>query len=555
MNYLKSLPFVIITVVAVSIISVVAPSNPVSAADARNFNAGKIIDDSVFTNSSSMTVQGIQEFLNSKVSCDTWGVKKSELGGGTRAQWMNAHGIYGPFRCITDYRENPANGQNNYGNNDAPAGSISAAEIIYNYSRQFSINPQVILATLQKENGMITDEWPTPKQFSEAMGFGCPDNVAPGAPACDPQYGSFSAQVYQAARHFRGYMNNSAGWWIPFNTGWNSIAWSPNSACGRGDVFIENRATVALYSYTPYQPNQAAKNAQFGTGDGCSAYGNRNFYMYFTNWFGSVYGDVHMVSSLNLVSSAPGGLFTNGFVEASFVVRNDSDQWKNAGYIAIAVRDENGNNFDFGGENIVLAPHQEYLYRKSRNFTTEGKYTFWLTSYRDDVGWSDEYPSAIGGSIRKYTDKIVQNKPTITTSLGADNELRIGKTSTIGFTVKSNSIYPTNLGYFGSLLRDPDGLNADLPFDTVTALAPQATYTYSKPFTPKKTGNYQARISSYLDGGWYADYPAPAESVTTSAQLNVKPNPTITESLQTPTKIYVGDTPNITFKITRVFVY
>jgi hypothetical protein len=270
-------------------------TSSVGAADARNYNAGRIIDDAVFTNNDAMTVPQIQQFLNSKTVCDTWGRKTSELGGGTRAQWLASRGISTPITCLRDYHENPSNGANNYGR-AIPAGAISAAQIIYNYSQQFGINPQVLLVTLQKENGLITDEWPTPKQYSESMGFGCPDNVAPGAPACDPSFGSFSAQIYQAARHFRGYINNSPGWWIPFNTGNNAIRWSPNAACGSGNVNIENRSTVALYSYTPYQPNQAAKNAQYGTGDGCSAYGNRNFYLYFNDWFGATNGAQDLLS-------------------------------------------------------------------------------------------------------------------------------------------------------------------------------------------------------------------------------------------------------------------
>jgi hypothetical protein len=52
-------------------------------------------------------------------------------------------------------------------------------------------------------------------------------------------------------------------------------------------LFIENSATAALYNYTPYQPNQAALNNLYGTGDGCSAYGNRNFWRIFNDWFGS----------------------------------------------------------------------------------------------------------------------------------------------------------------------------------------------------------------------------------------------------------------------------
>lgn len=234
-----------------------------------------------------MSVGSIQAFLNSKVpNCDTWGSKQSELGGGTRAQWLSSHGYSLPVTCLKDFYENPANGQTNYGQSSVPAGGISAAQIIYNYSQQFGINPQVILVTLQKEMGLVTDEWPTLKQYREAMGFGCPDNVAPGAPACDPSFGSFAAQVYQAARHFRGYIDRPAGWWIPFNTGVHSIAYNPEAHCGNSSVNIENRATAALYSYTPYQPNQAALDAGWGTAH-CGAYGNRNFYLYFTSWFGS----------------------------------------------------------------------------------------------------------------------------------------------------------------------------------------------------------------------------------------------------------------------------
>ncbi len=521
------------------------------AADARNYNAGRIIDDSVFTNSYSMTVQDIQNFLNSKVQCDTWGTKPSEYGGGTRAQYAASRGVSTPFTCLKDYHQNPTTGEDNYGKS-IPAGGISAAQIIFNYSRQFNINPQVLLVTLQKENGLITDEWPFPKQYRESMGFGCPDNVAPGAPACNPSYGSFSAQIYEAARHFKGYMDNGPGWYIPFDTGWNSVMWSPNQpVCGAGDVYIENRATVALYSYTPYQPNQAARNAQYGTGDSCSAYGNRNFYMYFTDWFGSVTGDVHMVSSLNLLSSAPGSLYTNGFVEASFVIRNDSEQWMDAGTVAIAVRDEMGNNYDFGSERIMLAPHQEYLYRHARNFTTERKYTFWVTSFREGIGWDDNYPSATNGSIRKHTNKIVQHKPTLTAGIVADSELRKDKTSNITFTVKNNSIYPVNIGYIGIAIRDPDAANADLPFDTISSLGPQATYTYSKQFTPKKAGTYNASVVSYLDG-WNTNFPAPASGVNNNTSLNVKPNPTITQgpTLDRAT-VYVGDTPNMSFKVTN----
>lgn len=235
-----------------------------------NWNAGRIIDDTVFTNSSSMTAQQIQQFLDSKVtSCDTMGAKTSEYGGGTRRQWAESKGYSAPFTCLKDYSENGKSG----------------AQIIYDASAEFGINPQVLLVLLQKEQGLITDTWPLALQYRSATGYGCPD-TAP----CDSEYYGLTNQVRWAARMFRSIMNVSPGWYTPYTTGNNYIRWSPTASCGGSTVNIENRATQALYNYTPYQPNQAALNADYGTGDGCSAYGNRNFYLYFRDWFGNTTG-------------------------------------------------------------------------------------------------------------------------------------------------------------------------------------------------------------------------------------------------------------------------
>lgn len=38
------------------------------------------------------------------------------------------------------------------------------------------------------------------------------------------------------------------------------------SGCGASNVYIESRATAALYTYTPYQPNAAALSNMYGTG-------------------------------------------------------------------------------------------------------------------------------------------------------------------------------------------------------------------------------------------------------------------------------------------------
>ncbi|MBC7404826.1 MAG: hypothetical protein H7252_03970 [Cytophaga sp.] len=60
---------------------------------------------------------------------------------------------------------------------------------------------------------------------------------------------------------------------------------------------MENQATAGLYNYTPYQPNTAALANLYGTGDSCSAYGNRNFWRMFYDWFGSTTGGVSLIKS------------------------------------------------------------------------------------------------------------------------------------------------------------------------------------------------------------------------------------------------------------------
>jgi len=49
---------------------------------------------------------------------------------------------------------------------------------------------------------------------------------------------------------------------------------------------MQNAATAALYNYTPYQPNKAALDNLYGSGNSCSAYGNRNFWRMYNDWFG-----------------------------------------------------------------------------------------------------------------------------------------------------------------------------------------------------------------------------------------------------------------------------
>jgi len=270
--------FLFIGVIFVFVIVIVTSFfyfNKSTDATVSGWMAGRIIDDSVFTNKSTMTAAQIQTFLNTQVpTCDTYGQQLSEFGGPDlnsdgkvqRWEWGKYYYNQTVFTCLKNYKEN----------------NISAAQIIYNVAQTYSINPRVLLVLLQKEQSLVTDTWPLTNQYLHATGFGCPDTAE-----CDTAYYGFTNQVTMSATMFRAIMDDSPTWYTPYNLGNNYIRYNPNTACGGSTVYIQNRATQALYNYTPYQPNAATLDANWGATVTCGAYGNLNFYRYYTKWFGA----------------------------------------------------------------------------------------------------------------------------------------------------------------------------------------------------------------------------------------------------------------------------
>lgn len=274
----------------VGIVGLAVNVMPASALSGSQFDAGRIIDDSIFYNNNSMSVQQIQQFLNSKIgTCDHTGSRTSELGGGTRAQYGAAHGTPAPFVCINEYFENPDTRENNLSGRPIPSGGISAAQIIWNESQTYHVNPQVLITIIQREQGLITDTWPLVSQYNAAAGYGCPDNGPNHSIVCQERYFGFYNQVANAAWQIRQYTDNPNNFnYVPYRN--NTILWNPQPSCGTSTVYIQTRGTASLYNYAPYRPNQAALNNLYGLGDGCSAYANRNFWRYFNDWFGATTG-------------------------------------------------------------------------------------------------------------------------------------------------------------------------------------------------------------------------------------------------------------------------
>lgn len=242
------------------------PAAPAAhAADLTKFDPGNIITDAVLYAAGRMNAKQVQEFLDSR------NPKCLPGADGTP--------------CLKDFRANTVTKK---ADDRCPGGykgarKERASTIIAKVAQGCGINPQVLLVILQKEQGLVNGSAAGlyVNRYMAATGYACPDSSG-----CNPKYRGFFNQVYMAAWRLKDYALNPKAF-NRWGGGTFEIPYSPKPECGTAPVTMKNQATASLYNYTPYQPNAAALAAGYAKGDECSAYGNRNFYNYFTDWFGS----------------------------------------------------------------------------------------------------------------------------------------------------------------------------------------------------------------------------------------------------------------------------
>jgi hypothetical protein len=252
--------------------------NPAGALDGKNFDPGFIISDSVFFDFGAMNAEEIQRFLDSQVPvCGS-----SSTG----------------MPCLKNYKSDTPEKTADVGKCQyMPAQkNISAAQIIYNIARACGINPRVLLVILQKEQGLVQARIPSPYMYRAAMGYGCPDS---NPAICGKVWTGLFNQVYKAAGQLQWYgdPNGSFTYLRPGRE--VSVSYHPTASrnCGKQTFLLKNQATANLYYYTPFVPNVAALTNLRGTGDSCSSYGNRNFWRFYWDWFGSPIGGGFLLKS------------------------------------------------------------------------------------------------------------------------------------------------------------------------------------------------------------------------------------------------------------------
>lgn len=244
------------------------------------YDGGSLISDSVFLDSNSMSRQDIQNFLEDRgagISSMSF-VLNCYGPNSTERAWYTAAGA----NCDQE---------------------TTAADLIYFASQIYGVNPQVTLATLQKEQSLATAPNPTSYQLDHAMGYGCP--TTGGCEASNFAY-QIDSGVWVLRYHYER-ANGNFSWWSP-STSWTcgteKAFYKPNlypsqnvdfydeDAVFYRTHYIENAATSSFYCYTPHaynNPEGLYGREPFGT-TGRYYSGSYNFVLFFELWFGDTSG-------------------------------------------------------------------------------------------------------------------------------------------------------------------------------------------------------------------------------------------------------------------------
>ncbi len=252
------------------------------AKTSASYYSPNLIDNGKFTDYNSMGVNAIQSFLISKGSYlrnyhDTESCGSS---GGAHYSFYVAH-----YHC---------------------GRSVLAAQIIYDSAHAYNISPRAIMATMQKEESLITDPSPSSSQLHFAMGYGCSDSGG-----CS-QYSGFFKQVDNGTWQFRTDYELSSGrnYWgytpasYPCNSATryytqalkagNNVYFKDDYGTAYTHFVIANAATATLYCYTPHvYPGSSREYFS----------GSYWFVYYYEHWWGSTRGGCSTTANVGGASS------------------------------------------------------------------------------------------------------------------------------------------------------------------------------------------------------------------------------------------------------------
>lgn len=271
----------------------------------------------------------------------------------------------------------------------------SAANIIYESSQRYGINPKVLLVLVQKEQSLITDDSPTTKQLDWATGYGVCDSCSMSDPRLTRWQG-FGKQVNSAAAQFiDGYMADIQAKGAAYGKYGPGIPLD----LGAQTVTPANAATAALYAYTPH------------------IHGNQLFGSLWNQWFASNFPDGALIKS----AEKPEIYFikdgTKRHIGSYSVLVSRFDE-KNISVVPQSTVDDlpSGPDINYPNYSLLLINGGRYLVNGDTLLPFQSEDVFHQFGFQDEelikTSASDISSYTVGDTITKYTTyptgKLVQ---------------------------------------------------------------------------------------------------------------------------------------------------
>ena len=347
----------------------------------------------------------------------------------------------------------------------------NAAHIIWWVANEYKLNPHVILATLQKEQSLITNSSLDQYGLDWAMGYGVLDD---GDRDYDKQ--GFSRQIDWGSWQLRWNMDNA-------NTDCSKVA----PYCTNGYVTIDgqliqlgNGATASLYRYTPH------------------FHGNQNFYNIYTLWFGTAdyLKEAFSFSSFSVSNSHPA---VGEKVTATYRLKNNLSQSIAIDAAGIVGRLNNvytGANRDLGWQGpITFAAGEtktfnfEYIIKDVGNIYAWASFNYCGT-YSHYNNW--------GTMLSSHSPNLTITSPF---SISPTNPT-VGQMVTFSVSIKNNETVPIYYSALGLPVKYYDRYSYDAKWIGPDSIQAKSTTVVSGSVVLDKPGPY-TYWASYQIGGNY----------------------------------------------------
>jgi len=128
-----------------------------------------------------------------------------------------------------------------------PVDGVLLSKAVYDAGQKYELSPIVLLATLQKEQSLLTAKDLSGKRKDYAAGCGCPDTSS-----CNPKYKGLNNQMECMARILKKWYDDGKTKTYPYT--FTRLNYD-NKRCQHGqptELSLQNGATYSLYRYTPH---------------------------------------------------------------------------------------------------------------------------------------------------------------------------------------------------------------------------------------------------------------------------------------------------------------